>query len=108
MQATQPDTISHLIRTVCIPEFLAKAPKWTTHLALTTDLKTFIARLCDIAGIRNKFDEKEPQSEIEDRYAKFKKDVRRECDNFITAIKQFELVTTNELEELERLMEEQM
>ena len=106
MQATQPDTISHLIRTVCIPEFLAKAPKWTTHLALTTDLKTFIARLCDIAGIPNKADEREPRSEIEERDARFKKDVRRECDNFITAIKQFELVTTNELEQLERLMEE--
>ncbi len=51
MQATQPETISHLIQTVCIPEYLAKAPKWTTHLALTTDLKTFIARLCDVAGI---------------------------------------------------------
>ena len=108
MQATQPDTIRHLIRTVCIPEFLAKAPKWTTHLALTTDLKTFIARLCDIAGIRNKADEREPQSEIEDRDARFKKDARRECDNFITAIKQFELVKNNELEELEGLMEEQV
>ncbi len=89
MQATQPETISHLIQTVCIPEYLAKAPKWTTHLALTTDLKTFIARLCDVAGIQNKPDKKEPQSEIEDSEAKFKKDIRVECDNFITALKQF-------------------
>lgn len=100
MQATQPESISHIIRTVCIPEYLAKASQWTNHLALTTDLQTFIARLCDVAGIQNKFEKKEPQSEIEDSASKFKKDIRGECDNFIAALKQFELVTTNELEQL--------
>jgi hypothetical protein len=42
-----------------------------------------------VAGIQNKPDKKEPQSEIEDSEARFKKDIRVECDNFITALKQF-------------------
>jgi len=54
MQVSQLDTISSALLNVCIPKFIAKAPRWTTYLALTMDLGDLISHMSDVAGVDNK------------------------------------------------------